>query len=105
MKLLKEHKKADKRMRILIEDRLDDANFHYESGLLSEQKYDELEEFIADNFQFREKFEIITSTKRGRIKDPERLEAHIKSAIEEYFKEHKMDVGDTTVSVNFIKEW
>lgn len=105
MKLLKEHKKADKRMRILIEDRLDDANFHYESGLLSEQKYDELEEFIADNFQFREKFEIITSTKRGRIKDPERLEAHIKSAIEEYFKEHKMDVGDTSISVNFIKEW
>ena len=105
MKLLKEHKKADKRMRILIEDRLTDANFHYESGLLSEQKYDELEKFIADNFQFREKFEVYTSTKRGRIKDPERLEAHIKSAIEEYFKEHKMDVGDTSISVNFIKEW
>jgi hypothetical protein len=105
MKLLKQHKKADKRMRILIEDRLTDANFHHESGLLSEQKYDELEKFIADNFQFREKFEVYTSTKRGRIKDPERLEAHIKSAIEEYFKEHKMDVGDTSISVNFIKEW
>jgi len=103
MKLLKEHKKATKRMRILIEDRLEDANFHYESGLLSELKYDELEEFIADNFQFREKFEIITSTKRGRIKDPEKLNEVIQAAVDEALK--KAGVKDTSVSVKFIAEW
>jgi N6-adenosine-specific RNA methylase IME4 len=103
MKLLKEHKKATKRMRILIEDRLDDANFHYESGLLSQQKYDELEEYITNEYQFREKFEIITSTKRGRIKDPENLTEIINCAI---FKA-LLDAGikDTSISVKFIKEW
>ena len=105
MKLMREHQKAPKRIQILLEDRLSDANFRHESRLLSELKYDELEEYITNEYQFREKFEIITSTKRGRIKDPKRLEAHIQSAIEEYFKEHKMDVGDTSVVVRFCEEW
>ena len=103
MKILKEHKKADKRMKLLLEDRLDDANFHYEAGELSQEHYDELEKYITDHFTFQEKFEVYTHTKSKPIKDPERLEAHIKSAIEEYFKEHKMDVGDTSVEVKFCK--
>ena len=103
MKILKEHKKADKRMKLLLEDRLDDANFHYEAGELSQERYDELEKYITDHYTFQEKFEVYTYTKSKPIKDPERLEAHIKSAIEEYFKEHKMDVGDTSVEVRFCK--
>ena len=105
MKIVKEHKKADKRMKILLEDRLDDANFHHEAGELSEGNYEALEDYIARNYQFREKFEIYTSTMRKRIKDPKRLEAHIQSAIEEYFKEHNMDVGDTSVEVKFCENW
>lgn len=105
MKLLKEHQKADKRMKILIEDRLTDANFHSESGLLSEGKYDEFIELVRKNYKFREKFEVYTETECKRIKDPQRLEAHIKSAIEEYFKAHNMDVGNTSVNVRFIENW
>jgi hypothetical protein len=105
MKILKEHKKADKRMKLLLEDRLDDANFHYEAGELSQEHYDELEKYITDHYTFHEKFEIYTYTKSKRIKDPKRLEAHIKSAIEDYFKEHKMDVGDTSVEVKFCEDW
>lgn len=105
MKLLKEHQKADKRMKILIEDRLTDANFHSESGLLAEGKYDEFIELVRKTYKFREKFEVYTETECKRIKDPQKLEAHIKSAIEEYFKAHKMDVGNTSVNVRFIEDW
>ena len=105
MKLLKEHQKADKRIKILLEDRLDDANFHSEASLLSEGKYDEFIELVRKTYKFREKFEVYTETECKRIKDPQRLEAHIKSAIEEYFKAHNMDVGNTSVSVRFIEDW
>lgn len=105
MKLMRQHQKADKRMKILIEDRLTDANFHSESGLLSDGKYDEYIAFVRKKFPFREKFEVITETECKPIKDPQRLEAHIKSAIEEYFKAHKMDVGNTSVNVRFIENW
>ena len=105
MKIMREHQKAPKRIKILLEDRLEDANFHTCSGLLAQERYEEFEKHIAETNKFREKFEIYTHTKRKRIKDPKRLEAHIQSAIEEYFKEHKMDVGDTSVVVKFCEEW
>ena len=54
MKLLKAHQKADKRMKILIEDRLTDANFHAESGFLSEGKYDEFIKIVRKTYPFRE---------------------------------------------------
>lgn len=105
MKLMREHQKAPKRIQILLEDRLTDANFHSACSYLAKCDYKGFEEFVANDCKFREKFEIYTHTKRKRIKDPKRLEAHIQSAIEEYFKEHKMDVGDTSVVVKFCEEW
>lgn len=105
MKIMKQHQKADKRMKILLEDRLTDANFHPESGFLAEGDYKGFEELVERDYKFREKFEVYTYTKCKPIKDPKRLEAHIQSAIEEYFKEHKMDVGDTSVEVKFCEEW
>ena len=105
MKVMREHQKASKKIKLLLEDRLVDANFHSWAGLLSSGDYNNYEELAAKECKFREKFEIYTHTKRKRIKDPKRLEAHIQSAIEEYFKEHKMDVGDTSVVVRFCEEW
>jgi len=105
MKLLKEHQKATKRMKILIEDRLEDANFHAECGLLAKGDYDGFIALVRKDYTFKEKFEVITATECKRIKDPQRLEAHIKSAIEEYFKAHNMDVGNTSVNVRFIENW
>ena len=105
MKLLKAHQKASKRMKILIEDRLEDANFHTECGLLAKGDYDGFVDVVTKTYKFREKFEIITETECHRIKDPKRLEAHIKAAIEEYFSEHRMDVGNTTISVKYVENW
>ena len=105
MKVMREHQKADKRIKILLEDRLVDANFHSWAGLLSNGDYKGYEELAAKECEFHEKFEVYTNTMRKAIKDPKRLEAHIQSAIEEYFKEHKMDVGDTSVEVKFCEEW
>ena len=103
MKLLKEHQKASKRMKILIEDRLTDANFHSESGLLSEGKYDEFTALVRKTFKFREKFEVMTETECKRIKDPKQFEEGLAKVIEEYLK--SQGVKDTSVRVNFIENW
>lgn len=105
MKLLKEHQKADKRIKILLEDRLVDANFHSEADLLANGDYEGYIELVKRDYPFKEKFEVYTFTECKPIKDPQRLEAHIKSAIEEYFKEHNMDIGNTSVKVKFCEEW
>jgi len=103
MKILKEHKKADKRMKLLLEDRLDDANFHYEAGELSQEHYDELEKYITDHYTFHEKFEIYTYTKSKRIKDPKQFEAGLKEAVEAYFA--SQGVKDTTAEIKFVENW
>lgn len=103
MKIIKEHKKAGKRMKILLEDRLDDANFHHEAGELSEGNYEALEDYIAKTYQFREKFEIYTSTMRKRIDNPEGLLDGLKKVLEGYLRE--AGVKDTSVDVAFVKEW
>jgi len=103
MKLLKEHQKADKRMKILIEDRLTDANFHHESGLLSEGKYDEYIAFVRKEFPFREKFEVYTSTECKRIKNPKQFEDGLAKVIADYLA--SQGVKDTSVNVRFIENW
>ena len=105
MKIMRQHQKADKRMQWFLEERLHDANFHSAASILSDGDYERFENFVADDCKFHEKFEVYTHTKRKPIKDPERLEAHIKSAIEEYFKAHKMDVGNTSVEVKYCEVW
>ena len=104
MKLMREHKKADKRIKILLADRLEDANFSTECGFLRDEDYEGFEEYVANEYQFEEKFEVCLSSKRKPIKDVERLTLHIKSAIEDYFKAHCMDVGDTSVIVRFCEK-
>ena len=103
MKLLKEHKKATKRMKVLIEDRLSDANFHYESGLLAEGKYDEFEEFVTKDNPFIEKFEVYTTTLRKRIKDPKNLVEGLSKVINDYLA--SQGIKDTSVKVRFCEEW
>ena len=105
MKIMREHQKADKRIKILLADRLEDANFHTECGFLRDEDYKGFEEYVTKEHQFKEKFEVYTFTECKPIEDPQRLEAHIKSAIEEYFKAHKMDVGNTSVEVKYCEVW
>jgi hypothetical protein len=103
MKLLKEHQKADKRMKILIEDRLDDANFHTEAGLLSRGEYDKFVEVVRKEYTFKEKFEVITATECKRIKDPQTLVEGMNKVIGDYLA--SQGIKDTSVSVRFIENW
>lgn len=103
MKLLKEHQKADKRMKILIEDRLEDANFHAECGLLANGDYEGYIELVRKDYKFREKFEVYTETECKRIKDPKQFEDGLAKVISDYLA--SQGVKDTSVNVKFIEDW
>lgn len=103
MKLMQEHKKSRKRIQILLEDRLTDANFHSECGFLCTGDYEGFKKFVTEHFQFREKFEVYTSTKCKRLKDPQALKDLIEQAINEAFE--KYGIKDTSAKVEFIESW
>ena len=50
LELIKQYKKATPRRKIGYLERLEDANFHYEYGLLEDEKFEELIEFINERF-------------------------------------------------------
>lgn len=99
MKLMRQHRKADKRMKWFIEERLHDANFHSAASILSDGDYDTFEKFVADDNPFRERFEVCTHTKRKPIKNPRELEGIIKSAIEETLLNY--GIKETSVEVKY----
>ena len=103
MKIMREHQKASKRMKILLEDRLEDANFHAECGYLANHDYEGFEAFVTKNYTFNEKFEVYTMTQRKRIKDPKSLEEGLNKAIEDYLA--SQGIKDTSVKVKFCEEW
>jgi hypothetical protein len=103
MKLMREHQKADKRIKILLEDRLVDANFHSFAGLLSKGDYKGYEELAANRCKFNEKFEVYTHTMRKAIKDPKRLEDGLNKVISDYLA--SQGIKDTSVEVKFCEEW
>jgi hypothetical protein len=103
MKLLKEHQKADKRMKILIEDRLEDANFHAECGFLANGDYEGYIELVRKDYKFHEKFEVYTETECKRIKDPKQFEDGLAKVISDYLA--SQGVKDTSVNVKFIENW
>ncbi len=103
MKIMREHQKADKRMKILLEDRLTDANFHSACDYLSQCDYEGFEKFVAKDCQFYEKFEITTHTQRKHIKDPKNFEEGLAKVIADYIT--SQGVKDTDVEVKFIENW
>ena len=103
MKLLKEHQKADKRMKILIEDRLEDANFHAECGLLANGDYEGYIDLVRKDYKFHEKFEVYTETECKRIKDPKQFEDGLAKVISDYLA--SQGIKDTSVNVRFIENW
>lgn len=103
MKLMREHQKATKRIKILLEDRLTDANFHSECGYLSKGDYDGFEELAAKECKFNEKFEVYTHTMRKSIKDPKKLTDGLNKVINDYLA--SQGVKDTSVEVKFCEEW
>lgn len=103
MKVMREHQKADKRMKWFLEERLHDANFHTAANYLSDCDYDGFEQFVAKDCRFNEKFEIYTKTMRKAIKDPQNLVDGLKMAIDAYFA--SKGIKDTSVEVRFCEEW
>lgn len=107
MKLMSQHKKADKRMKILLEDRLEDANFHTESGLLCDARtngnYDEFIEYVTKNYRFKEKFEILTLTEAKSIDNPKQFEEGLSKVIGDYLA--SQGVRNTEIRVNFLENW
>lgn len=103
MKIMRQHQKADKRMKWFLEERLEDANFHAECGYLANHDYEGFEAFVTKNNTFNEKFEVYTMTQRKRIKDPKRFEEGLNKAIEDYLA--SQGIKDTSVKVNFIENW
>ena len=103
MKLMREHQKADKRMRVLLEDRLEDANFSTEYAFLSDGDYEGFEKYVTENYTFNEKFEVYTGTQRKRIKDPQNLIDGLNKAISDYLA--SQGIKDTSVVVRFCEEW
>ena len=103
MKIMREHQKADKRMKILLEDRLNGANFHAEAGFLSKEDYKGFEELVANDYKFNEKFEVYTHTMCKRIKDPKSLTEGLNKVISDYLA--SQGIKDTSVEVRFCEEW
>jgi hypothetical protein len=100
---MREHQKASKRIKILLEDRLEDANFHTECGYLANHDYEGFEKLVTKDYTFKEKFEVYTMTQRKRIKDPKSLEEGLNKAIEDYLA--SQGIKDTSVKVKFCEEW
>lgn len=103
MKVMREHQKAEKRIKILLADRLVDANFHEEAGFLQEGDYEGFEKFVAKEHPFKRKFEVYTMTQRKDIKDPKSLEDGLNKAISDYLA--SQGIKDTSVVVRFCEEW
>ena len=103
MKLMREHQKADKRIKILLEDRLVGANFHSWAGLLSKGDYKGYEELAAKELKFSEKFDVYTHTMRKAIKDPKKLEDGLNKVISDYLA--SQGIKDTSVEVRLCEEW
>lgn len=103
MKIMREHKKADKRIKILLADRLEDANFHTECGFLRDEDYEGFEEYVAKEHTFNEKFDVFTYSLRKCINDPKRLVCGLNKVIEDYLA--SQGIKDTSVEVRFCEEW
>ena len=103
MRVMREHQKADRRIKILIEDRLTDANFHSACSYLANKDYEGFEKFVAEDCKLPEKFEVYTYTMRKRIKDPKSLVEGLNKVISDYLE--SQGVKDTEVKTKFIEDW
>jgi hypothetical protein len=101
MKLMRDHRNAEPRMKRLYEDRLTDANYHSYCSLLADGKYDEFEALAAKNLTINDKYYVVLMAHRKGLKDPTAAADIIKEALTEYFAKHK-ELGDIDVSASNV---
>ena len=91
MKIMRDHQKADKRIKMLLEDRLVDANFHTEAGMLSECDYKGFEDYVTRTYPFSNEMKLVIKTQRKPLKDVDFVLEELKSVIANYLKENGID--------------
>ena len=103
LKLMEKHKNGDSKTKYIIEERLTDANYHSECGLLCEN-YDKFKDYVLKKHALKEKFEVYTFTEDvKRITDPKRFEEGLAKVISDYLA--SQGVKDTSVNVRFMENW
>jgi len=95
--LMKAHKKANKRIKQLYEDRLEDANFHSYCGYLAEERYDDYIALARKEYQT----EFKVSLDRLTDKEIKLVNNGIADAITAYLK--SVGIKNAGVEVNLLK--
>ena len=101
MKLMRDYRNAEPRIKRLYEDRLTDVNFHSYCSLLRDEKYSEFEALAAKELTINEKYYVVLMAHRKGLKDPTAAADIIKEALTEYFSKHK-ELGDIDVSASNV---
>lgn len=96
--LMRAHKKADKRIKQLYEDRLEDANFHSYCGYLAEERYDDYIALARKEYQT----EFKVSLDRLTDKEIKLVNNGIADAITAYLK--SVGIKNAGVEVNLLKQ-
>ena len=91
MKIMRDHQKADKRIKMLLEYRLVDANFHTEAGMLSKCDYKGFEDYVTRTYTFSNEMNLVIKTQRKPLKDVDSILEGLKSVIANYLKENGID--------------
>lgn len=90
VKFIADYKKGDEKTRFFILERLENCNFHGYYSLLINEKYQELEEFAADELKFYRDFGFAITTKRAPInatpKMIEEFNKAIREVVSKFFK-------------------
>ena len=97
IKLMNAHKKADKRIKRLYEDRLEDANFHSYCGYLADERYDDYIALARKEYQTEFKISI----DRLADKEIELVNDGIADAITAYLK--RVGIKNAGVEVGLLK--
>ena len=98
IKLMNAHKKADKRIKQLYEDRLEDANFHSYCGYLADERYDDYIALARKEYQT----EFKVSIDRLTDKEIELVNDGIADAITAYLK--SVGFKNAGVEVDLLKQ-
>ena len=83
VKFIADYKKGDEKTRFFILERLENCNFHGYYSLLIEEKYQELEEFAADELKFYSDFSLVVTTKRKPLNTTPKMIEEFNKAIRE----------------------
>lgn len=102
-KLFNAWKKADKRMKKLYEDRLENANYHSFNSYLTSNDIEGAQKWIEKTFPYREKFNVCIISPKTKLKNIQNLTEGMKKTIVEYLI--SQGLNGTDVELEYIENW